>query len=191
MSLRADAPQNRHNSEQARWRDVSARLSADPADGDLRLIILAAHPDDETIGASLLLSRHRESFVAFLTDGAPRDRKLWSPAVKNSREEYASIRRAEAAKALSIPGVPERNIHWLGAVDQEAVLEIGRLTRAFAELLALVTPSVVIAHAYEGGHPDHDSAAVVARLAISVLEERQRPSCPSISMIVTESASAG
>jgi LmbE family N-acetylglucosaminyl deacetylase len=34
-----------------------------------------------------------------------------------------------------------------------------------AHLFREISPDVVITHPYEGGHPDHDSAALIARLA--------------------------
>ena len=151
------------------WAKIAARLREGP------VLLLAGHPDDETIGASWLLSHFPNSFVAFLTDGAPRDTNLWSAGVNGSRDEYANTRREEAICALSIPGIPEQNIFWLHAVDQEAAFAISRLAQDFAELLATIRPLAVVTHPYEGGHPDHDSAAVVARAATTRLNESDPP----------------
>jgi LmbE family N-acetylglucosaminyl deacetylase len=63
----------------------------------------------------------------------------------------------------------------LGGIDQEAVFEIQELTGRLLKLLLNQPPAVVIAHPYEGGHPDHDAAALVACSAISSLRENQRP----------------
>ena len=163
MNWRADS--------EKKWRELSARLQAEPPDPALRILVLAAHPDDETIGASVLLSRFPESCVAFLTDGAPRDTKLWSAGVNGSREHYAETRRREAICALDCAGISRERICWLGGVDQEAVFEIKPLAETFASLISKTPPAVVITHSYEGGHPDHDSAAVVARLALRELDE--------------------
>src|SRR6476661_8567872 len=81
MNLQADRQQN--------WNRISRRLQTTPSDSSLRILVLAAHPDDETIGASLLLSRFPQSAVVFLTDGAPRDTRFWSAQVNGSREAYA------------------------------------------------------------------------------------------------------
>ena len=137
--------------------------------------MLAAHPDDETIGASLLLSRFRDSTVAFLTDGAPRDANLRSSGVNGSREDYANTRRQEAFRALAFAGVSPQRVLWLGAMDQEAAFEICHLAERFSKLMADTFPAIVITHAYEGGHPDHDSAAVVARMAVSLLGSKNKP----------------
>lgn len=38
-----------------------------------------------------------------------------------------------------------------------------------------IKPDILITHPYEGGHPDHDSAALIARLATASMEPEQRP----------------
>lgn len=162
MSLRADRPQT--------WNALSQRLSATRSDPTLRILVLAAHPDDETIGASVLLSRFPQASVAFLTGGAPRDTRLWSAGVNGSWEEYAETRRREALHALHRAGISQQRVFWLGGVDQEAVFEISVLAGRFSKLITEMHPEIVVTHPYEGGHPDHDSAAVIARIAISLLE---------------------
>lgn len=154
-----------------RWREISARLQADPPDSDLRILILAAHPDDETIGASLLLSRFPKSSLVFLTDGAPKNTRLWPPAMRGSRQDYADLRRDEAVSALSFAGISRQAIFWLGGVDQEAVFDIKRLVGAFQKVLIETRAELVITHPYEGGHPDHDAAAVVASIATALIED--------------------
>jgi LmbE family N-acetylglucosaminyl deacetylase len=85
------------------------------------------------------------------------------------REAYAETRRQEAFQALTHAGVWRQRVFWLEGVDQEAAFGIGNLAEQFAKLIAELRPEIVITHAYEGGHPDHDSAAVIARIAISSL----------------------
>jgi len=139
-------------------------------DPTLRIAVLAAHPDDETIGVSALLARLPQSAIVYVTDGAPRDRGLWPPGMACAREEYAEVRRKEAAKALAHTGIGEEQISWLGAADQEAILEARTLALKVAEFLRDHTVDLLITHPYEGGHPDHDSAALVGRRAISMLD---------------------
>jgi LmbE family N-acetylglucosaminyl deacetylase len=131
---------------------------------DIRPLILIAHPDDETISASVAMMRMRDPVVVFVTDGAPRDRHLWSPDATGSREEYSRMRMQEAASALAIAGIPSERIFCLGAIDQEAIEEVPVLVDRFVSLLQKIQPGVIITHAYEGGHPDHDAAALIARI---------------------------
>lgn len=169
MNWQADGDKN--------WNRISSWLQASPPDPNLRVLVLAAHPDDETIGASLLLLRFPQSSVAFLTDGAPRDTSLWSAGVNGSRDEYARIRKQEAFRALQYAGVSAQKVSWLQSVDQEAAFEMRSLAERFAKLIAEISPAVVVTHPYEGGHPDHDSAAVVARIAIAaaLLDDVNQP----------------
>jgi N-acetylglucosamine malate deacetylase 2 len=132
-----------------------------------RTVLLVAHPDDETIGASVLLATFPQIRVVYLTDGAPRDSKLWSADACGSRDEYAAMRRTEVQRALSHVSIPANQVDWLGGIDQEAILAASTLTAKFSEYLSLHGADAVITHAYEGGHPDHDAAALIARLAIS------------------------
>src|SRR5262249_31650447 len=86
------------------------------------------------IGAAGVILRVPELFVAYLTDGAPRDPGLWPPQVI-SREHYVQIRREETRAALQIASVPFENILNLSAVDQESMLRVFPLTLCFKWLL--------------------------------------------------------
>lgn len=146
--------------------DILKRLAVGENHSRLRLAVLSAHPDDETIGASVVLARFPQTQIIFLTDGAPRDQKLWPPQIFGSREYYADLRRQEATRALSHAGIATQQLHWLGAVDQESIRNARELARALALLLAQLHCGLLITHPYEGGHPDHDCAALVGKLAV-------------------------
>jgi LmbE family N-acetylglucosaminyl deacetylase len=159
---------------------------ADPITGicgaktlDLQAVLLVAHPDDETIGASVCMSRLRNCTVVFLTDGAPRDPALRSPRASGSRVRYAQMRHDEAIAALALAGVTPDRILFLGGIDQEAVHEIAILAERLAALLPQIQPDIIITHAYEGGHPDHDTAAVVANLFNKMLA-RESKTAPAL-----------
>ena len=134
-----------------------------------RSAVLAAHPDDETIGAGALLCRSAGARVFHLTDGAPRDPRLWTRAFPGGRDEYAALRRDEARRALAIAGVPPARIECLGAVDQEAIDSAAHLARSLADRLRSLRPPIVVVHPYEGGHPDHDAASLIAHAAAALL----------------------
>ena len=159
----------------SQWREISPRLRPPRVDASLRLAVLAAHPDDETLGASYWLAHLSEVRVLYLTDGAARDTRFWSPLVEGSRLDYASIRRAEAEKALSHAGITAGQIQFLGGIDQDAIFEAGRLSSRLSELLATYDFDALLTHAYEGGHPDHDAASLIARMARSRLAADKRP----------------
>jgi LmbE family N-acetylglucosaminyl deacetylase len=138
-------------------------LRADPC------LLVAAHPDDETLSAGAILPRLRHVSVVHVTDGAPRDRRFFPPGIDLSRERYAALRREEVLAALAFAGVPADRVHRLGAVDQEAIHDLPRLVEALVQLILEADPALLITHPYEGGHPDHDAAAFSAHMAVAVL----------------------
>ncbi|MBX9601275.1 MAG: PIG-L family deacetylase [Bryobacteraceae bacterium] len=125
------------------------------------ILILAAHPDDEAIGAGGILDRLPDPILAFLTDGAPRQHPR--------AEELARRRRAESEAAWELTGSEERILR-LGGADQECALDLPGLTRAAGIIALTRKPTTILTHPYEGGHPDHDSAAFIARQVIRVFE---------------------
>jgi N-acetylglucosamine malate deacetylase 2 len=157
---------------------VAARRPPDrPIDRPLRWVVVAAHPDDETLAAGALMARSRPAAVLLLTDGAPRD-LAWAPAARRAgldRAAYARARREELAAALDLAGVPAERTYFLDAVDQEAAAELPRLARDLADRLAALAPDLVLTHPYEGGHPDHDAAAFLVRAAAALLARRGAP----------------
>jgi LmbE family N-acetylglucosaminyl deacetylase len=143
----------------------------------LRWAVVSAHPDDEILGAGALMARCPPRAVLLLTDGSPRD-LAWAPAARRaglSREEYARARREELAAALEVAGIPASRVYRLDGVDQEAAAELPALARGLADRLSALAPELVITHAYEGGHPDHDAAAFLVRAAAALLARRGAP----------------
>jgi N-acetylglucosamine malate deacetylase 2 len=143
--------------------------------GDAGPLLLAAHPDDETIGASAILGRIPGASIVYLTDGAPNHPQYRSPHVSGSRELYACVRAEEAASALSFVDVPPERMLFLSGVDQEAIFRVAELINEFVSIILEFKPSVIITHPYEGGHPDHDTAALVARLSVEILRPNSSP----------------
>lgn len=151
--------------------DVDARILAlvrgEPVG---RICVVVAHPDDEVAFAGLLLAdRGRDVHLVHLTDGAPADPWFALQAGCESREAYAALRAHELDEALRVMGLGAARRTSLGARDQEAAMSLASLTRAVASVLGAERPALVITHAYEGGHPDHDAAAFACRAALARL----------------------
>jgi LmbE family N-acetylglucosaminyl deacetylase len=53
--------------------------------------------------------------------------------------------------------------------------DLPRLTRDLLRLLWAWRPDVVLTHAYEGRHPDHDAAAFVVQTAVQLARIEEGP----------------
>ena len=125
-----------------------------------RVVVVAAHPDDETLGASgCLQALHRAGAQVTLvvaTDGDAAYPALGSAA----RRDLGRARRAELAAALRAQGLGEVPVHWLGLPDSG-------LAGCSAELRASLAPLLTGADAYLAPwtgdpHPDHQAAGEAA-----------------------------
>jgi N-acetylglucosamine malate deacetylase 2 len=131
--------------------------------------VVAAHPDDETIGAGVLLSRLQDPWVLHVTDGAPRDpRFIWK--FQGEPEDYARTRRKELEAAMVLAGIGPDRLRCLGHADLEVAFSMPRLARELAEVFRELAPEMVVTHPYEGGHPDHDSLAFAVRAAARLMD---------------------
>ncbi len=140
----------------------------------LPVLVVAAHPDDETIGAGGMLGRMANPYVLHLTDGAPRNPDFARAAGYRSRDEYARARRRELSRALHLAGIPESRMVSFQVTDQRASYDLAGLTRRVGQLLRTLRPAVILCHAYEGGHPDHDAAAFAVHAACRLISAPPR-----------------
>lgn len=133
----------------------------------LRMMVIAAHPDDEVanFGGALLLYAKRgvESSVVCLTPGQAASHR---GGARND-QELAEIRRKEFAAACKILQVahgvvldyPDGQLH-----RQDAHKVVGNLTQRIREF----RPHVLLTFGTEGGltgHTDHSMASVFATMA--------------------------
>jgi N-acetylglucosamine malate deacetylase 2 len=132
----------------------------DPPRSRVRVVLVAAHPDDEVIGAGATLTWMQPAAIIHLTDGAPRNGSDARNAGFHSASDYAAARRHELAAALSVGRVRSERIS-LGLVDQEVSLDLPGAVACLHRHMCELQPEVILTHPYEGGHPDHDAAAWV------------------------------
>jgi LmbE family N-acetylglucosaminyl deacetylase len=130
-----------------------------------RVLLLAAHPDDEVIGAGAQLPKWKDRvFIVHATDGAPRNPRFAAEAGFESRAEYAAGRCRELVSALLLAGT--RPFRQIAIPDQDAMLHLPELASIIAETVVELEPDCILTHPYEGGHPDHDACAFAARAAL-------------------------
>jgi LmbE family N-acetylglucosaminyl deacetylase len=133
-----------------------------------RLFVVAAHPDDDTIGCGGTMAMASEAGavvrVAYLTDGS----RSHPGSSRFSAADVAAMREVEAANALAELGVaeapyffrlPDSALGSLGPSERShAVSKLSQSFRSFA-------PELVLAPWQRDPHPDHVAAASIARLA--------------------------
>lgn len=145
-------------------------------------LVVAAHPDDETIGAAGLMTRLQQCNVFHITDGAAHDRRQWTAPGAKTRGDYARIRRDELARAMALAGLDPRHASSLGVADMEATRALTTIAQRVATLIATLRPDFVVTHAYEGGHPDHDAASFGVWAAVQLAARQGLTPPPIIEM---------
>jgi N-acetylglucosamine malate deacetylase 2 len=134
-----------------------------------RLMVIVAHPDDETVGAGARLDRLRDASFVFVTDGAPRNLSDARSAGFENRREYASARRHELNNVFELAGIGVGRYRCLNLVDQESAFHMAQCTAKILEQVGDTEPEAILTHPYEGGHPDHDTTTLSVHLACRVL----------------------
>jgi N-acetylglucosamine malate deacetylase 2 len=130
--------------------------------------VVCAHPDDETAGAGAQIADLESPLLIYGTDGAPLSRGA-------DRANYAATRRRELADAMRAGEARNAIVVELGFVDQQAGHNLVPLAERLLRVFEDRRPDIVLAHPYEGGHPDHDAMAFAARAAIEMISSETRP----------------
>jgi LmbE family N-acetylglucosaminyl deacetylase len=141
-----------------------------------RAVVVAAHPDDEIIGAGATLAHLADASVIHVSDGAPRDGSDAARAGFADWRAYAAARRREAEAALALAGIDSDRIIGMGYPDQQTSFHLAEIALRMRDVLRRKQYDCVIAHPYEGGHPDHDAASFAAHAACRLMMRDGEPS---------------
>jgi len=126
-----------------------------------KVLLLAPHPDDETIGCGGSLALHQSHGdpvkVIVLTDGG------YAEGWDVDREEYIMIREQETRLAMSVLGV--KDVEFWRLPDRGLVVDVGSVSRLVATLKDY-QPTLLYIPSPQEAHPDHITTTQLAWAAI-------------------------
>ncbi len=129
-----------------------------------RLVVVAAHPDDESLGAGGLIAAAAAAslsvYVVLLTAGEASP--YASPT--ETRHALATLRLAEMENALARLA-PDNLLAFLGAPDGAVEEAEDQVARSLTELLGDAQHTLLVAPWRHDGHRDHDAAGRAAATA--------------------------
>lgn len=153
-----------------------------------RVMVIAPHPDDETLATGgLLQCAHAAGAmvkVVLVTDGDNNpwpqrwmERSLWIDA--EARKRWGQRRRNEARAAMSTLGLPADVAKCLGWPDLGVSACLMRDTayavRTLATTIDEFAPSVLVFPNLGDRHPDHSACHVLVQLALAQRATAKRP----------------
>lgn len=127
-----------------------------------KLLVVAPHPDDETIACGALLAasaaRGLEPVVVCVTDG-----RYGLAGIEPDR--CAEIRRSELAASAEILGIAPGDVIMLGYEDSTVAAHVDELTEDLRRLVRQHEPRVLATSSLCDLHADHAAVATAARRA--------------------------
>ena len=125
-------------------------------------LVLAPHPDDETLGCGATIMRKLAAGtsvqIVIATDG-----RYWPPSTKLSADALAEIREEEAHRAGAILGLPRENISFLRFEDGRLAEHRRLLRDRLVDIFDKMDPEEIFAPSIIDSHPDHRVLAELGR----------------------------
>lgn len=134
-------------------------------------VVLAPHPDDETLGCGATIRRKRNQGtpvrIVIVTDGGGSHQ-----SAVLSRSDLVAIRREEALRACALLGVGREDVLFLGYGDGTLEREADRLAADLAGIVADARPSEILTSSVIDGHDDHRALNRATHAALKMLGRR-------------------
>lgn len=132
--------------------------------GDAPILVLAPHPDDESLGCGALLTAAfagHGAHIVCMTDGSrshPGSREWPGPRM-------ACLRRTELTEAVRRLGGSEADVTWLGLPDGAAgAADPARVAESIAGIASRTGARTLFSASDIDHHADHKATARIARL---------------------------
>ncbi len=146
----------------------STPVEAQSAGGRGPVVVLAPHPDDETLGCGGLLATRaaegRRIVVVVMTDGRALLRRFGVTAAP-SEMEVSRMRKAETTRAVGILTRGRGEVIFLDVENERLVAEQVEATRQITTLLARLEPAELYIPSPFEGHPEHVATHAIATAA--------------------------
>lgn len=151
------------------WTDKATELKPEWFNAVNTCLVLAPHPDDESLGCggliSLLRDKDKEVFVLFVTDGSlshPNSKKY--PA-----EKLAALRKEEALCALDKLNVPRGNAFFFnkkdGSLPAHGEPQFEQNANQLQLLITLIRVDLLLVPYEKDPHRDHRTTAQMLKAA--------------------------
>jgi LmbE family N-acetylglucosaminyl deacetylase len=127
------------------------------------VLLIVAHQDDEVLGAGAQFRSFGQLSLLHVTDGAGFMREARAKGFA-SLHAYAMAREREMRGAVRAAGI-QATFHTLDVRCLEASFHLPAIAHHLQRAIAAIAPDIILTHAYEGGHPDHDAVALAVHLA--------------------------
>ena len=132
------------------------------------VLILATHPDDETLGCGGLIARRvhegRRVVVVVLTDGRALLRRF-GITTNPTEVEVSAMRKDETRRAVQILGARADDIRFLDFENERLVAQKAEATARITALIAELKPGEVYFPSPFEGHAEHVATNEIARAA--------------------------
>ena len=151
--------------------DLLQRLCFDTRDTP-RVMLVVAHPNDETLAAGSRLPAWRHDLqIVYTTDGVTAASGAdWPPGL--SRDQYAYLRREELRAALTHAGITFEQVVQASTPAGDLQNQIKDTVLRLWELIAGFSPDAIVTLPFEGGDADHDATALAVHTAVALLAQR-------------------
>jgi LmbE family N-acetylglucosaminyl deacetylase len=136
---------------------VLAPVARSQPSGGGPVLVVAPHPDDETLGCGGLIARRahegRRVVIAVVTDGRALFRRFG--VTEPSEADVSLMRKEETLRAVTLLGADTRDVRFLDFENERLAAERAAALRAIVSLLEGVRPSEVYLPSRFEGHREH------------------------------------
>lgn len=145
------------------------RVSALSLDGVELLVVVAAHPDDESLGAGGLIATAHKAGIPVTVIVATAGENSHPLSSTCSPQGLSAVRRVEVVRAIDALA-PGASVQLLGLADGELRHHVDSLARTIGAGIAGRSGVLVVSPWRGDGHPDHTAAGDAAAAAVDATD---------------------